>query len=57
MASFWKPIIDALANPQQSIYLQRVYTIKSTSSHTYSDGKYIIDNANIVLVSNTKICI
>lgn len=52
---FWKPIIDAVGQ-SSTIYLsaEGIYNQINLEAIPTPDGKYIIDNANIVLVSNTK---
>jgi len=52
---YWKPIVDVVGNTS-SIYLSAdgVYNqINLEAIPTYED-KYVLDNSNIVLVSNTK---
>ncbi|MCF6359887.1 MAG: CHAT domain-containing protein [Cyclobacteriaceae bacterium] len=52
---YWKPIIDAVGNTS-SIYLSAdgVYNQINLEAIPTSDDKYVLDNSNIVLVSNTK---
>ncbi len=52
---FWKPIIDGIGQ-SSTIYLSAdgVYNQINLEAIPTPDGKYVIDNANIVLVSNTK---
>jgi CHAT domain-containing protein len=52
---YWKPIQDVLGQAS-TIYLSAdgIYNQINLESIPTPDGKYIIDNANIVLVSNTK---
>jgi CHAT domain-containing protein len=52
---FWKPINDELGQVS-TIYLSAdgIYNQLNLESLLMPDGKYIIDNSHIVLVSNTK---
>jgi CHAT domain-containing protein len=52
---FWKPISDGIGQ-SSTIYLSAdgVYNQINLEAIPTPDGKYVIDNANIVLVSNTK---
>ncbi len=52
---FWKPIIDEIGQAS-TIYLSAdgVYNQINLEAIPSPDGRYVIDNANIVLVSNTK---
>ena len=52
---FWKPIIDEVGQAS-TIYLSAdgIYNQINLESIPSPDGRYVIDNANIVLVSNTK---
>ncbi|HEX8039743.1 MAG TPA: CHAT domain-containing tetratricopeptide repeat protein [Chryseosolibacter sp.] len=52
---FWKPIIDEIGQVS-TIYLSAdgVYNQINLEAIPSPDGRYVIDNANIVLVSNTK---
>ncbi len=52
---YWKPIIDVVGNTS-SIYLSAdgVYNQINLEAIPTSEGKYVLDNSNIVLVSNTK---
>jgi CHAT domain-containing protein len=52
---FWKPIQDGLGQTS-TIYLSAdgIFNQINLESIKTPDGKYILDNANIVLVSNTK---
>jgi CHAT domain-containing protein len=52
---FWKPIIDEIGQAS-TIYLSAdgVYNQINLEAIPTPDGRYVIDNANIVLVSNTK---
>lgn len=53
--AFWKPIADELGQVS-TIYLSAdgVYNQINLEAIPTPDGRYIIDNSNIVLVSNTK---
>jgi CHAT domain-containing protein len=53
--AFWKPIADEIGQAA-TIYLSAdgVYNQINLESLPTPDGRYVIDNANIVLVSNTK---
>ncbi|RAV98403.1 CHAT domain-containing protein [Pseudochryseolinea flava] len=53
--AFWKPIADELGQAS-TIYLSAdgVYNQINLESLPTPDGKYVIDNSNIVLISNTK---
>lgn len=53
--AFWKPIIDEIGQAS-TIYLSAdgIYNQINLESIPSPDGRYVIDNANIVLVSNTK---
>ncbi len=52
---YWKPIIDVVGNTS-TIYLSAdgVYNQINLEAIPTSEGKYVLDNSNIVLVSNTK---
>lgn len=52
---FWKPIHDVIG-PASTIYLSAdgVYNQINLEAIPTPDGKYILDNTNIVLVSNTR---
>lgn len=52
---FWKPITDGIGQ-SSTIYLSAdgIYNQINLEAIPTPDGKYVIDNANIVLVSNTK---
>ncbi|MEX1239441.1 MAG: CHAT domain-containing tetratricopeptide repeat protein, partial [Cyclobacteriaceae bacterium] len=52
---FWKPIVDEIG-PAATIYLSAdgIYNQINLESIPTPDGRYVIDNANIILVSNTK---
>lgn len=52
---FWKPIIDEIGQAS-TIYLSAdgIYNQINLEAVPSPDGRYVIDNANIVLVSNTK---
>ena len=52
---FWKPLIDGIGQ-SSTIYLSAdgIYNQINLEAIPTPDGKYVIDNANIVLVSNTK---
>lgn len=52
---FWKPITDGIGQ-SSTIFLSAdgVYNQINLESIPTPDGKYVIDNSNIVLVSNTK---
>ena len=52
---YWKPIIDEIGQAS-TIYLSAdgVYNQINLEAIPSPDGRYVIDNANIVLVSNTK---
>lgn len=52
---FWKPIVDEIGQAA-TIYLSAdgIYNQINLESIPTPDGRYVIDNANIVLVSNTK---
>jgi CHAT domain-containing protein len=52
---FWKPIQDVIGNAS-TIYLSAdgIYNQINLEAIPTPDGRFIIDNANIVLVSNTK---
>ena len=52
---FWKPIMDGIGQ-SSTIYLSAdgIYNQINLEAIPTPDGKYVIDNANIVLVSNTK---
>jgi CHAT domain-containing protein len=54
-AAFWKPIADQIGQAS-TIYLSAdgIFNQINLESLPTPDGKYVIDNANIVLVSNTK---
>jgi len=53
--AFWKPIVDAIGQTS-TIYLSAdgIYNQINLEAIPTPDGRYIIDNSNIVLVSNTK---
>lgn len=53
--NFWKPIEDKVGQ-NKTIYLSPdgVYNQINLEAIPLGDGKYLIDNSNIVLVSNTK---
>jgi CHAT domain-containing protein len=53
--AFWKPIQDEIG-PAATIYLSAdgVYNQINLEAIPTPDGKYMIDNANIVLVSNSR---
>ena len=52
---FWKPLSDEIGQ-SSTIYLSAdgIYNQINLEAIPTPDGKYVIDNANIVLVSNTK---
>lgn len=52
---FWKPITDGIGQ-SSTIFLSAdgIYNQINLEAIPTPDGKYVIDNANIVLVSNTK---
>lgn len=52
---FWQPIQDVIAK-SSTIYLSAdgVYNQINLEAIPTPDGKYIIDNSNVILVSNTK---
>jgi CHAT domain-containing protein len=52
---FWKPIVDGIGQ-SSTVYLSAdgIYNQINLEAIATPDGKYVIDNANIVLVSNTK---
>jgi CHAT domain-containing protein len=52
---FWKPIQDEIGQAS-TIYLSAdgIYNQINLEAIPTPDGKYVIDNANIILVSNTK---
>jgi len=52
---FWKPITEGIGQAS-TIYLSAdgIYNQINLEAIPTPDGKYVIDNANIVLVSNTK---
>ncbi|MEJ1239376.1 CHAT domain-containing protein [Chryseolinea sp. T2] len=52
---FWKPIVDGIGQ-SSTIYLSAdgIYNQINLEAIPSPDGRYVIDNANIVLVSNTK---
>lgn len=52
---YWKPIVDVVGNTS-SIYLSAdgVYNQINLEAIPTSEDKYVLDNSNIVLVSNTK---
>jgi CHAT domain-containing protein len=52
---FWKPVQDEIGQAS-TIYLSAdgIYNQINLEAIPTPDGKYVIDNANIVLVSNTK---
>ncbi|MFT7034669.1 MAG: CHAT domain-containing protein [Cyclobacteriaceae bacterium] len=53
--NFWKPIEDVIGKPA-SVYLSAdgVYNQINLEAIALEDGSYILDNSNIVLISNTK---
>lgn len=53
--NFWKPIEDVIGKPS-SVYLSAdgVYNQINLESIALEDGSYILDNSNIILISNTK---
>ena len=53
--NFWKPIKDVVGNPG-NIYLSAdgVYNQINLEAIKQHDGTYVLDNSNIILVSNTK---
>jgi CHAT domain-containing protein len=53
--AYWKPIVDEIGQVS-TIYLSAdgVYNQINLEAIPTPDGKYVLDNANIVLVSNTK---
>lgn len=53
--AFWKPIADAIGQAS-TIYLSAdgIYNQINLEAIPSPDGRYVIDNSNIVLVSNTK---
>jgi len=54
-ANYWKPIIGKIGNTS-TIYLSAdgVYNQINLETIPVSEDKYVIDNSNIILVSNTK---
>src|SRR5690606_4679305 len=52
---FWKPIHDEIGQAS-TVYLSAdgIYNQINLESIPTPDGRYLIDNSNIVLVSNTK---
>jgi len=52
---FWKPLIEGIGQ-SSTIYLSAdgIYNQINLEAIPTPDGRYVIDNANIVLVSNTK---
>ena len=54
-AKFWKPIEDKVGK-NAAIYFSPdgVYTQMNLEAIAVGDGKYVMDNSNITLVSNTK---
>jgi CHAT domain-containing protein len=52
---FWKPIVDEIGQAS-TVYLSAdgIYNQINLESIPSPDGRYVLDNANIVLVSNTK---
>ena len=52
---FWKPLQNEIGQ-SATIYLSAdgIYNQINLEAIPTPDGKYVIDNANIVLVSNTK---
>jgi len=52
---FWKPIVDEIGQAA-TIYMSAdgIYNQINLESIPTPDGRYVVDNANIVLVSNTK---
>ncbi len=52
---YWKPIVDVVGNTS-TIYLSAdgVYNQINLEAIPTSEDKYVLDNSNIVLVSNTK---
>jgi len=53
--NFWKPIQDVIGNPN-NIYLSAdgVYNQLNLEAIKLEDGSYVLDNSNIILISNTK---
>ncbi|WP_109830461.1 CHAT domain-containing protein [Reichenbachiella versicolor] len=53
--NFWKPIQDVIGNPG-NIYLSAdgVYNQINLEAIKVEDGSYVLDNSNIILISNTK---
>ena len=53
--AYWKPIIDKVgASATMYISADGVYNQINLEAIPTGDGKYVIDNSNIILVSNTK---
>ena len=53
--AYWKPIIDNVgASATMYISADGVYNQINLEAIPTGDGKYVIDNSNIILVSNTK---
>ncbi|MGC1244345.1 MAG: CHAT domain-containing tetratricopeptide repeat protein [Chryseosolibacter sp.] len=52
---FWKPIVDEIGQTS-TVYLSAdgIYNQINLEAIPTPDGRYVIDNANIILVSNTK---
>ncbi|MEO8470811.1 MAG: CHAT domain-containing tetratricopeptide repeat protein [Chryseolinea sp.] len=52
---FWKPIVDGIGQAS-TVYLSAdgIYNQINLEAIPTPDGKYVIDNSNIILVSNTK---
>lgn len=52
---YWKPLVDEIGQAA-TIYLSAdgIYNQINLESMPSPDGRYILDNANIILVSNTK---
>ncbi|WOK07000.1 CHAT domain-containing tetratricopeptide repeat protein [Imperialibacter roseus] len=52
---FWKPIVEAVGQTS-TIYLSAdgVYNQINLEAIPTGDGKYVLDNSNIILVSNTR---
>ena len=53
--AFWKPIADVIGN-YSTIYLSAdgVYNQINLEAIPLGDGRYVLDNSNIILLSNTK---
>ena len=54
-ANYWQPI-EKVVGPNATVYLSAdgVYNQINMEAIPLNDGKYVIDNSNIILVSNTK---